>query len=460
MRHNEKIMLNDNKIYKNKEILQNYIEAKYNAKELEEWIYCKLFLKNTIPEPFYSHFILPLIAFIDNKNNVYIYCENQKIIQHIEIRYLDIIRNTLNSIYKEIKKIQILKEEIIPDEVINTNTSQYDRELNSVWDYGLFYPAEQNLSEIFKIIKLDKYFRPIFIYGPSGCGKTSLAKTWKKIHHNKVFYTTLSEFISEFIISIKKKNVADYLQNIKNHPILIIDDLQNLKPTARKFQEEIKSIIDFYHQNNKVLIFFADRDINFLNLEKSLYSRFITFHKIHLFYPDYKTKLEIIKYYLKKYNLELNQNIIQHLALHLNGDVRYIQSSIEKLSLSRINPNHLKLQEIDLLLAEYLRNPENIDIDIIIDIVCQYYKVSKEEILSARKEKRVSLARHIIAYLAVKLSGKTLTYVAKYIKRKDHTGVLYALHKIDELLGKDLFFQNELETLKELIWNQYYQISE
>lgn len=430
---------------------------------LENWDLCKEKFKSVIPDPFYSHFIDPLYAFYDSNQNIILYVENEKLQKHVEIRYKDIIFNIISNFYKNILKINNI---IFYNKIHNISNNHYVHstisnktltikgEEKDIWDINLFYPNMENYNELTNLIQLDKYFRPIYIFGPSGSGKTSLAKIWKNIHKNNVYYSKIPDFISEFVQSIKKKQSIDWLDSIKSYKILILDDFQFLRPTATKCMEEIRNLIDYYKENNKVFIILSDRDFLHLKLEHDLQSRLMIFYKIQLHFPDYNTKIKIIENYCKKYNLHLDNKIIQHLSIKLNGDVRYIQSSIEKLALYQIDPSKLKIHEIDFILEPFYDKSSSIDLDTIIEAVCDYYHVSKEDVLSKNKNKRISYVRHMIAYLAVKLTNKTLSYIAKYLKRNDHTGILYAIKKIEELLNKDLFIKEEIEKLKLIIYNK------
>jgi chromosomal replication initiator protein len=438
----------------------NYYQAseeilkKYNYKYLANWEECKNSFKNIIPEPFYSHFIRPLYAFYDDNKNVVLYVENEKLQNHIEIRYADIINHIIYDFYKDIlsiNKIIFFNNKRPQNEQVFKHSSPEYKEKKEVWDLDLFYPSKENFQELNYLIHLEKYFRPIYIYGPSGSGKTSLAKTWKKIHKNIVYYT-IPEFISQFVLSLKKRNSINWLETIRSTSIFILDDFQFLKPTALKCMEEIRNLIDYFHEKNKILIFLSDRDFQYLKLEHDISSRLMMFHKIHLHYPDYQTKIKIIHHYCKKYHIHLSNKTIEHLAHRLNGDVRYIQSALEKLAFYQVDPSTLSINELDFILEPFYDKSNLIDIDSIIDVVCEHYKIEKEDILSKKKNKRISHVRHIIAYLSVKMANHTLSYVAKYLKRNDHTGILYAVKKMEDLIEKDLFLKNELETIKEKIY--------
>jgi chromosomal replication initiator protein len=426
----------------------------YNFKPLDNWYECKNKLKDLIPDPFYSHFIKPIYAFLSDKN-IILFVENEKLQHHIEIRYADVIVPIVYEFYKNNYNINniIFFNKKRPE--INTafkhNLPKDFNDNSNIWDIEIFYPPKDNYQELNYLIQLEKYFRPIYIYGPSGCGKTSLAKIWRKKHKNILYYT-IPDFISQFVQSIKKRNTIEWINQLKTYSILILDDFQFLKPTATKCMEEIRNLIDYYYDNNKIFILLSDRDFQYLKLEPALFSRLMMFHKIHLQYPDLNTKIMIIEHYCKKYKIHLPSNIIEHLAYKLNGDVRYIHSSIEKLVFYQIDPTKLKLSEIDFILEPFYDKSNFIDIDTIIDTVCEHFKISKEDILSKKKTKKVSYARHIIAYLSVKMANHTLSYVAKYLKRNDHTGILYAVKKVEDLLNKDLFLKNELKTLKEKIF--------
>ncbi|MFN3604208.1 MAG: DnaA ATPase domain-containing protein [Leptonema sp. (in: bacteria)] len=445
---------------------QNHINKEYHLTPLSDWQECQKEIKKYIPEPFYSHFIEPLMGSYDKEGIIAIYTYNEKLQSHIEIRYQSLLKDIIFNFYKNklninsIKFIDINKaksqEFKFPVHLKHESSLYFNKEDSSIehnfWNYGLFYPSKKNYQELTNLICLEKYFRPIYIYGPSGCGKTSLAKIWRELHKEKAYYISIPEFINSFVNSLKKKQMNQWVEHIKSYSIFLLDDFQLLKPTAKKTQEEIRNLIDYFYEKNKIFVLFSDRDFFYMNLRDDLKSRLMSFYKIHLSLPDLETKKEILKYYLNHYKIALENKVIENIALKLNGDVRYIKSSIEKLSLYSINPANLRLNEIDYILEPYYDKSNLLTIDQIIEVVCEHYKVSKEELFSNTKEKRIAFPRHMVAYFSVKFANYTLTFVAKYLHKKDHTSILYAIKKIEDLLTKDLFLQNEIEKLKEKLY--------
>lgn len=440
---------------------------KFNLQPLKEWELCKENLKQYIPEPFYTSFIEPLFGFYDYNHNIILYADNEKLQNHIEIRYKNLLEDILYYFYKD--KLQINSIKFFNRNQENTNISNevfkvpiqlihhsniYQDNISNLWRYDLFYPSKKNYSELTNLIKLEKYFRPIFIYGPPGSGKTSLAKIWIQNHKNTVYYNTIPEFINQFILALKKRQLIDWIEKIKSYSIFLLDDFQMLKTSAKKTQEELRNLIDYYHEKNKIFVLFSDRDFFSMELQEDLKSRLMAFYTIHLSYPDFETKKEIIRHYINKYNINLDEKVIEHISLKLNGDVRYIKSSIEKLAYYSINPEKLKLNEIDYILEPFYEKSNLITMEQIVNVVCEHYRISKEEIFSNKKEKKIAFPRHLIAYLSVKIGNYTLTNVAKFLHKKDHTSVLYAIKKIEEVLSKDLFLQNEIEILKEKLYSK------
>ncbi len=437
------------------------LRANRNLQPLKEWEVFKQEIKKYIPEPFFSHFIKPLVGVVDQENNILLFTENKKLQKHIQIRYEELLKNKIYDFYKNILKINLIKfleeDQLVPENLKTISylkhTSQiYQNSIQNFWSYDTFYPSKKNYEELTNLIQLEKYFRPIFIYGPSGCGKTSLCKIWVNVQKKKVYYNTIPEFINSFIISHKKKKLVEWMEQIKSYTIILLDDFQLLKSSAKKTQEEIRNLIDYFYQNNKIFVLLSDRDFLYMNLQEDLKSRLMSFYKIYLSYPDFETKKEIIKYYLNQYKIHLDEKVQEHISLKLNGDVRYIKSSIEKLAFYSVNPEKLKITEIDFILNPYYDHSNSIHIDQIVEVVCEHYGIPKEEIFRNTKEKRIAFPRHLIAYFSVKFANYTMTSVAKFLNKKDHTAILYAIKKIEELLSKDLFLQNEIENIKEKLY--------
>lgn len=445
----------------------NTLQINPKLQPLKDWEVCKQEIKKFIPEPFFSHFIEPLVGALDQENNIILFAENKKLQKHIEIRYHDLLKNIIFSFYKNNLKINLVKfleeSKQLPESsrtiTYFKHTSQmYQDSIENFWSYEIFYPSKRNYKELTNLIKLEKYFRPIYIYGPSGCGKTSLGKIWLSVQKNKAYYSTIPEFINSFIISHKKRKLVEWVENIKSYSMILLDDFQLLKSTAKKTQEEIRNLIDYFYENNKIFVLFSDRDFLYMNLQEDLKSRLMSFYKIYLSYPDLETKKEIIRYHLKKYNICLDDKILDHISLKLNGDVRYIKSSIEKLTFSSVNPEKLKITEIDYILSPFYDNSNSINIDQIVEVVCEHYRIPKEEIFRNTKEKRIAFPRHLIAYFSVKFANYTMKSVAKILNKKDHTAILYAIKKIEELLAKDLFLQNEIENIKEKLYSKLREL--
>ncbi|MFN3246495.1 MAG: DnaA N-terminal domain-containing protein, partial [Leptonema sp. (in: bacteria)] len=135
----------------------NYYQAseeilkKYNYKYLANWEECKNSFKNIIPEPFYSHFIRPLYAFYDDNKNVVLYVENEKLQNHIEIRYADIINHIIYDFYKDIlsiNKIIFFNNKRPQNEQVFKHSSPEYKEKKEVWDLDLFYPSKENFQEL------------------------------------------------------------------------------------------------------------------------------------------------------------------------------------------------------------------------------------------------------------------------------------------------------------------------
>lgn len=298
-------------------------------------------------------------------------------------------------------------------------------------------------------------FNPMFIYGDSGLGKTHVAQAIgievKKIFPDKnVLYVSTQKFVDQFTTASYKKEIKEFIKFYQMMDVLIIDDIQEL---SGKPQTQIAffNIFNHLHQNKKQLIFTSDKSpVELKDIENRIISRFKWALSVQLSAPDFDTKVAIIESKAKRHNIELSQDVIEYLAENINSNVRELEGAISSFA---AHSSLLKIPaSIDLarkILTSYVvKNNREITIDYIKDIVCDFYKIKKEDFDSKSRISELVLARQVAMYLAKEFTGLSLKNIGIEMGNKTHATVVYSCKSIKNYIDTDKELKKQIEQLK------------
>lgn len=308
-------------------------------------------------------------------------------------------------------------------------------------------------------------YNPLFIYGSSGLGKTHIMHAianYIKQHspQKNVLYASCEKFTNELIASIKSGKAysqegGEVFRNRYRHvDVLIIDDVQFL---ARKetTQEEFFHTFNELYGANKQIILSADCDPNEIQLlDERLRTRFDGGLKAQVLPPDIETKIAILLKKAEEKKYILNVEVATFIAERSDENVRSLEGMLNKVIFAS------KLREVPITLdlaMDALKesvnndNKECITTTLIIDTVCSFYKVSKSDVLSKKRNKEVAEARQICAYLMTEFMSIPLVTVGQAIGGRDHATVIHAREKIAELIHINDRVAREVNDIKNLI---------
>ena len=299
---------------------------------------------------------------------------------------------------------------------------------------------------------------PLFIYGGSGLGKTHLLHAiGNYVQENnpslKAIYTTTNKFTEDFLASLQTNSTAKFKEVYLKADILIIDDIQQIIK-KQQTQEQFFNIFNELHLNGKQIVITSDKQPKELNpLEERLRTRFEWGMLADIGVPDIETKIAILnkKAQIERYNV--SKEVIEYIADLSITDIRTMEGY---LSRTVFYSNLLKEDVVSLETArEALKDiatasEESIDATKIIDIVCKFYNVKKEELLARKRTKAIAEARQIAMYLITEFLNIPLESVGN-IFGKDHATVIYAKNKIADDIKKSKKLEVQINDLKQMI---------
>ena len=360
------------------------------------------------------------------------------------------------------------------DTLINNNiinTPEYENtNLNHTYTFDTFVVGSNNRFAQSAALAVaespGETYNPLFIYGGVGLGKTHLMHAIANyiIRENpgkKVLYVTSEQFTNDIIDALRNGNssqnaeaMSKFRDKYRNIDVLLVDDIQFIIGKERT-QEEFFHTFNQLHEQNKQIIISSDKPPKEMEvLEERYRSRFAWGLIADIQQPDYETRMAILKKKKEKLNKEYKESIsdevIDYIANNVTSNVRELEGALNKL----IMFSKLENRDIDLSLAkEALKDvispiePIKITPEYILEVVCDQFNISPDDVCSKKRNAEIVLPRQIIMYLCRKYTDAPQIKIALLCGKKDHTTVIHAEEKIKELIDVDEYTKNTIDTI-------------
>jgi len=426
------------------------------------WESCKRKLRGKIPSPFFESFINPIQVVgdgaLDSEREeeapFRLYIPDERLKRHVQARYFSLIQKTLRE-----TSFQGQVSLISSGAGFSSRTAEKASRVREerplprpATNLPAFFPPPQEKARIEKFLDLSFSGSTGLLIGPSGSGKTALARRMVA-QRERARFLNLEVFLTEFSLACRARNTIEWRSKLRAHDLIVIDDFQFIKESARKTQEEIRLMVDDFQEKGRTIILCMDADPGSLPLQADLASRFLSAERLELRGPDPVAAAEILRAELRSFDLELSEKSIIYLAGRLTGDARKIQSAVLRLRYYEGTPRRSESETdnetsfLDELLGDLYSPVRTLDPERILRIVAESFRLRPEGVTGPARDRKHSMARHLTAYLCSELLDIRLVDIARAIGRKDHAGVIHARDKIKRLLGEDLFLRSQVEEL-------------
>lgn len=290
---------------------------------------------------------------------------------------------------------------------------------------------------------LGNAYNPVFYYGETGVGKTHLMQAigneiLKKDPNKKVVYISIEQFLNEMVEAIRTKRNEDFRNKYRAVDLLIIDDVQFVE-TYPRTQEELFHTFNTLYQANKQIILASDRPPKEIrNITDRLRSRFEGGMVADIQTPDYETRMAILRQCLTDRNYSIPDEYIELIAKNIESNIRELEGALTKVvSLFKLGVNPTEEDVAKILQIDIDTKRKRITPTKVIKTVSEVFDVKPSEIKGNRRTAYVAKCRQIVMYILRKELDMPLERVAKEVNRKDHTTVIHAYEKIEELRKND-----------------------
>lgn len=319
----------------------------------------------------------------------------------------------------------------------------------------LAYAAAQAVAESKSAIAESN---PLFLYGSVGLGKTHLmhAIAWqiKKIHpERKVIYMSAEKFMYQFVRALRNKDVISFKERFRSVDVLMIDDIQFIcgkDSTQEEFFHTFNALID----NNRQMVISCDRSPSDLdNVEERIKSRLGWGLVADVHSTTYELRIGILQSKVEQMNISIPQNVIEFLAGKITSNVRELEGALNKVvAHSTLIGREITLDNTREILRDLLRANERIvTVEEIQKKVASRYNIKVSDMSSNCRSRDVARPRQLAMYLSKVLTPKSLADIGKKFGKKDHTTVIHAVKKIEELCENDREFMEEVDLLTKIL---------
>jgi chromosomal replication initiator protein len=302
-------------------------------------------------------------------------------------------------------------------------------------------------------------FNPLFLFGGPGLGKTHLAQAIgiaikKKYPEQVVLYVPASRFKTQFMDAVSVKNkFTDFIAFYQKMDVLIMDDIQDLNGPGT--QNAFFAIFNHLHQSGKQLIFTSDRaPADLEHFEARLLSRLKWGLSVELQKPDYATRLEMLRARADREGIRLKEEVLEFLAQRIKSNFRELEGAL----ISLLANATLAHKEITVKLAESItekivgEEQNDVSIDKVQRVVCEYFKITRDELLSKTRKRQIVQARQIAMYMSrLLITNCSLSTIGAEIGGKDHATVLHACTTVTDLMSTDKTFKQYVTDIEKLL---------
>lgn len=304
-------------------------------------------------------------------------------------------------------------------------------------------------------------FNPLYIHASVGLGKTHLMQAVAAAARDsgkRVLYLTAEHFMYRFVAALKAQSALAFKDTLRTIDLLLIDDMQFLhgKQVQQEFCHTLNALIDGARQ----VVVAADRPpADLETLDDRMRSRLAGGLVVAISEPDFGLRRAILTGRVETVRrahptFAIPEGVLDYVARHVGSSGRDLEGALNRLIAHNQLTNQPVTQEMaEATLRDLVRNtePRRVKIEDIQRIVSKHYNVSKADLLSARRTRTIVRPRQIAMYLAKVMTPRSLPEIGRRFGNRDHTTVLHAVRKIEDLARSDTGLAQELDLLKRML---------
>jgi chromosomal replication initiator protein len=322
----------------------------------------------------------------------------------------------------------------------------------------LAHAAARRIAESCVAAKRTVPFNPLFLYGGVGLGKTHLmhAIAWHirtQIPARKVIYLSAEKFMYQFIRALRFKSTMDFKDQFRSVDVLMIDDVQFISgkdSTQEEFFHTFNALVD----QNRQIVISADKSPSDLEgMEDRMKSRLGWGLVADIHPTTYELRLGILQAKAEQRKAAIPPKVMEFLAHKITSNVRELEGALNRiLAHATLIGRTISLESAQEVLHDLLRaNDRRVTIDEIQKRVAEHFTIKMAEMTSSRRARIVARPRQVAMYLSKQLTSRSLPEIGRKFGGRDHTTVMHAVKRIEELIASDRALAEDVELLRRML---------
>lgn len=301
-------------------------------------------------------------------------------------------------------------------------------------------------------------YNPIFLYGGVGLGKTHLmhAIAWEinyRQPHRKVMYLSAEKFMYRFIRAIRFKDMMSFKEQFRSVDVLMIDDVQFISG-KESTQEEFFHTFNALVEDGRQVVLSADKSPTDLSgLEERLRSRLGWGMVADIHPADYELRLGILQSRREKSGVIIPDKVLDFIARKITTNIREVEGALNRIiAYATLVGREITVETSREVLSDLLRaSNRRISIEGIQKQVAEHFNIRVTDMFSARRSRQIVRPRQIAMFLAKNLTSLSYPEIGRRFGNRDHTTIMHAVRKVEELINSDAEIADDVSLLKSMI---------
>lgn len=301
-------------------------------------------------------------------------------------------------------------------------------------------------------------FNPLFLYGGVGLGKTHLMHAIahhmrEKFPERRVVYLSAEKFMYHFIRALRFQDTVAFKERFRSVDLLMIDDVQFIngkESTQEEFFHTFNDLVD----NNRQVVISADKSPSDLEgMEERLRSRLGWGLVADIHATNYELRLGIMDAKAERIGVDIPPKVKEFLAHRITSNVRELEGALNRVvAHATLVGREISLETCQDVLHDILRaNDRRVTIEEIQKKVAEHFNIRMADMHSARRARAIARPRQVAMYLAKQLTSRSLPEIGRKFGGRDHTTVMHAVKKVEELRQADVTFCEDVDLLRRML---------
>ena len=350
---------------------------------------------------------------------------------------------------------------------ITPTTNNGTTALNSRYTFDSFVVGPSNrmahaacmaVAESTDSIHNSRSYNPLFLYGGVGMGKTHLLHAIGNAAQEKglyVLYVSSEEFTNDLVEAIRNRSTAAFRERYRRADVLLVDDIQFIAG-KESTQEEFFHTFNTLHGQDKQIIMSSDRPPKaMVTLEERLLSRFEWGLTVDIQPPDMETRIAILRTKAERSGRQVPPEILDSIARQIQSNIREMEGALTRvLAYADLSGQALTPELVNTALADLLPNRSTIEPDQIVNAVAAAFGLTTERLIGRDRTREVALPRQIAMYLLREEINISLPQIGAQLGGRDHTTVMYACDKVNDLIERDDRMRRQILQIREQLYGR------